>query len=283
MKKILIVALLFLNIACSNQDNKQQNQKIVAKVGNRNLTKQDLIGLVALGSSKKDSASIVQRYIENWVNKQIMLQKAEKEIKLNQNEIDKKLTDYKNDLILYEFEKNYIQKNLDTTVKQEQIKNYYEENPANFELKQNIVKGVWAKVRKDNKEANNAIKELLIKAQYDPQKIKSELPKNSAQYKIFDENWIDIESIIKDTPFHAITNRINFIQTNRFSENTDEEYTHFLLINAYKVTNQLSPIEFVKPRIINMLLNQRKIQLLKNMEKNIYEEAKKNKLFQIYK
>jgi hypothetical protein len=274
-----LLAILGLLTSCGTDNNSSKIQeKILAKVGKKQLSNKDLIGFVPLGTSKIDSAEMVRRYVDTWVRKQLLLNKAEKEVKINEAEIERKLQDYKYDLIAYQFEKNYIQKNLDTSIKNEEIKKYYQENAPNFELKQNIIKGIWLKIQKDNPE-----KEKVKKMLNQPTLEINSLKKIAIDLQVSLEEWIEFESFVKNTPFQSIANKTNFIQSNRFAESTEQDYTYYMVIQEYKITNQPSPLEFVKKRIESMILNQRKVQLLKNLEKNIFEEAKKNKQFEIFK
>lgn len=273
--------LLFFSIflyACGNDNKSSNSNKILAKVANKQLKYNDLIGFVPSGTSKNDSALMMQRYIESWVRKQLLLEKANKEVKIDEAEIERKLQDYKYDLIVYQYEKNYIQKNLDTIIKPEEIQKYYQENTVNFELKQNIIKGIWVKTIKENTEKEQ-LKALLSEQKLDLEKI----AKASSESQILNEKWIDFDTFVKNTPFQSIVNKTNFIQNNRLATATEGEYTYYLLISDFKITNQPSPLEFVKNRIISMIINQRKAQLLKNLEKNTYEQAKKNKEFEIFK
>ncbi|TAG02142.1 MAG: peptidyl-prolyl cis-trans isomerase [Cytophagia bacterium] len=273
--------LLFFSIflyACGNDHKSSNNNKILAKVANKQLKYNDLIGFVPSGTSKNDSALMMQRYIESWVRKQLLLEKANKEVKIDEAEIERKLQDYKYDLIVYQYEKNYIQKNLDTIIKPEEIQKYYQENTVNFELKQNIIKGIWVKTIKENTEKEQ-LKALLSEQKLDLEKI----AKASSESQILNEKWIDFDTFVKNTPFQSIVNKTNFIQNNRLATSTEGEYTYYLLISDFKITNQPSPLEFVKNRIVSMIINQRKAQLLKNLEKNTYEQAKKNKEFEIFK
>ncbi|TAE75093.1 MAG: hypothetical protein EAZ85_03360 [Bacteroidetes bacterium] len=272
----LIFSCLFL-FSCGNNKPTSSN-KVLAKVYNKELKINDLIGFVPLGTSKNDSAVMIQKYIETWVRKQLLLAKANKDVKIDEGEIERKLQDYKFDLIAYQYEKNYIQKNLDTLVKPAEIQKYYEENPANFELKQNIVKGIWVKTRKDNTDKDK-LKAMLSEPKLDIEAI----AKASTENQILIDKWIDFDIFVKNTPFQSITNKINFIQSNRLAESNEGEFVYYLYIIDFKITNQTSPLEFVKKRIISMIINQKKAQLLRNLEKNIYEEAKKNKDFEIFK
>ncbi len=278
IKNFIFVFITIFIFSCGKSN--PQQEKTLARVGDKKLYAKDLIGLVGIGTNKKDSIEIINRYMQTWIRKQLLLQQAQKDTKINENEIERKLLDYRYDLLAYEFEKDYVKKNLDTNVKQTEIDDYYKNNPANFELKQNIIKAFLIKTTK-NEEKKDEIRTTI--SQGDNQKIKELCAKSSFQAILNDSTWVEFEQMIKNTPFQQIANKTDFLRANRFSESSDDVSTYYLLIKDYKISNQPSPLEFVRNRIKQMIVNQRKVQLLQKMEKQMYEDAKKNKTFEIFK
>jgi hypothetical protein len=47
--------------------------------------------------------------------------------------------------------------------------------------------------------------------------------------------------------------------------------------------NDLAPQEYVKPTIKQIVINKRKLELIKQLEKDITKDAIKNKQFEVYK
>ena len=48
-------------------------------------------------------------------------------------------------------------------------------------------------------------------------------------------------------------------------------------------TNDIAPLSHIKPTIQQIVLNRRKLKLIKNLEKDITKDAIKNNNFEIYK
>jgi peptidyl-prolyl cis-trans isomerase SurA len=57
---------------------------------------------------------------------------------------------------------------------------------------------------------------------------------------------------------------------------------YFLKIDAYKISDNVSPLEFVKHDIKNIILNKRKVELAKKLEDDVYENAAKRKDFEVF-
>jgi hypothetical protein len=52
-------------------------------------------------------------------------------------------------------------------------------------------------------------------------------------------------------------------------------------VKEVKYKNSVSPLEFEKENIRNILLNQRKLELIQKLEKDIFEEAVSKNQFEI--
>ena len=53
-------------------------------------------------------------------------------------------------------------------------------------------------------------------------------------------------------------------------------------INDVLLRNEIAPLEYVKPTINQIVINKRKLELIKQLEKDITKDAIKNKKFEIY-
>ena len=75
---------------------------------------------------------------------------------------------------------------------------------------------------------------------------------------------------------------ITNIQDGKTFEFTDVTSFYFLKIIEVKSKNTLSPLNFEKNNIKNMLINQRKQQLINSIKKDFFDKAKTNKELEIY-
>ncbi len=283
-KQLCIFFLVFIFTACSQPD-KENTEKgsPIAKVGESMLYKQDLSGIVPPKTPKNDSIQMVEMYIDSWVKTQLMFVEAKSLIEFDEAEIDRKVLEYKYNLLAYELEKKYVNENLNTEISEKEIDDYYQNNQANFELKNNIIKGIFITVPK-NAPRQDTLKQLMLankKADY--KEIKEYCLKFAVSSSLNDSVWVEFEKNVVGTPFAEIPNKIDFLQQNQFVIKSDNEFNYYLKINDYKISNQISPLPFVRERIIGMIINQRKMQLIKKLEQEIYEKAKKNNTFTIFK
>ena len=255
----------------------------LARVGEQYLYDRDVEGIVAEDVSQADSADIIDRYIESWIKKQLIIDEATEQIQLNEAELERKVLDYRYALIAYEFRKYYVNQQLEKKVTEEEIKAYYEEHQDDFELKQNIIKGYFAKIPKEAPRSD-VIRRLFSGLLNDRNKdeIKSYCVSFATQYSLDDSVWLNFDEVIQNTPLINNANRVGLLQNNKFVQSSDETHMYLLRLLDYKIVDQISPLEFVRDDIINIIVNKRKIELTEKLEEQIYEKAERDNAFEIY-
>lgn len=255
----------------------------VARVYDNYLYQEDLEGIVDGSANTEDSADIMGRYVDSWIRKQLLITEAASQIDFDEAELERKILDYRYALMVYEFEKNYVNQRVDPEVSPEEIRAYYNENKDNFELKQNIIKGIFAKVPKEAPRTGRL--KNLFQSDLDEkvrEEIKSYCLSFAASYSLDDSVWYDFEDVIKNTPLVSIPNKVQFLRSNDFIETSDDIYVYFVRVMDYKITDQISPLEFVSDDIVQIIRNKRKVALTQKLKDDIYKEASENNDFEIY-
>jgi hypothetical protein len=283
----ILIALLIsscdLIIRKNSNGNAKNDVKPVARVHDQYLYSTDLEGLMRKGLSKADSANLAERYIQSWIKKQLLVTEASSRSDIDKEALEAKVKNYHYDLMIHELEKSYIEKELNKEVSEEEINQYYKANLDNFELKQNIIKCIYLKIPNDAPKIQRVKKLIKSTNSKEKDELKSYAYRFSPSYSLQDSVWINFEEIIAHTPFTGIPNKVQFLKGNDYSEMKDEDYTYFLQIYDYKISDQTSPLEFVKDQIINIIINKRKIALAGQLEEQIYSKAVNDKDFEIFK
>lgn len=255
----------------------------VARVNNAYLYKNELSGIVLAGTPKEDSISRVEAYVDNWVRKQLLLQEAMRKININEAEVERKILEYRYSLIAYEYQTYYVKQNLDTAITEQEILQYYQDNLDNFVLKQNIVRATFIKVLK-NAPRTDRIKGLVLSdREKDKADLKSYCLSFAAAYHIGDSSWIPFDELVRNSPLAEIPNKVQFLKSNQYYETNDDNYLYFLSIGEYRILDEVSPIEFVRSDIRNIIQNKRKVELARKLENEVYDNAVKQKTFEIYR
>jgi hypothetical protein len=267
----------------SEEEGEEEIQVPVAKVGNSTLYQKDLYGIVGNDISPKDSANLVNRYVNSWIKKQLLISEAAEKINFDQASIERKVLDYRYALMVHEYKKYYVDNNLDTLVSQQEIEKYYKENKDNFELKQNIIRGYFITVTKDAPKINQLKKLINSDKAEDFKELKSYCFRFAETYFLEDSVWINFDEAIRNTPFVSVTNKVDFLKSNSFVEDSNDKNLYFLRIKEYKISDQISPLEFVRNDIKQIILNKRKVALANQLEEEVFEKAKSSNKYEIYK
>ena len=234
-------------------------------------------------TTKQDSIERAETYIYSWVRKQLLIQEAGRKIDINEAEVERKILDYRFSLIAYEYQSYYIKQNLDTAIGAGEIEKYYTDNIDNFVLKQNIVQAMFVKVPQTAPRTNR-IKELILsQKEKDQNELKSYCLSFSTAYHLSDSAWIVFDELVKNSPLAEIPNKIQFLKANRYYETSDDSYLYFLKVAKYRISDNISPLEFVRDDIRNIILNKRKVMLAKRLEDEVYNKAVSEKEFEIFK
>jgi hypothetical protein len=256
--------------------------KPVAKVANKILTVEELSRNVPDYLDATDSALWADDYIKKWVQRELLLLKAEENLKGNEKNVSEELEEYRNSLIVFRYKNELIRQKLDTIVKNTDIQKYYNEHRESFILNRNIVKAIFIKIPRQVSSPED-LKQLC--SSNDPEKLAklNEYCISYAKaYDRFNDQWIAADQVMKYTPV-AIPDQQHFWEKNRFIETTDIEFYYLVCIRDFRLEGQSSPIEFVQSDIQNIILSKQKLDFLKQIEKDIYKEGLDNNKVKLFK
>ncbi len=281
-KKLILFAvfgLILLN-ACTYPLFKKE-ETVLARVGDEYLYEEELKDLIPEGTSPKDSIILVRNLVNNWVKTTLMVHQAEKNLTGRQLNFDQQLRDYKNSLITFKYESEWIKQNLDTVVSEEEIETYYKDHLSNFELKENIVKVLYVVLDKDaEQDLNiNAVFNLPDSLMLDSLEVLCEQYANL--YYLDTSNWVRFSKLQKRIPVETYNQEL-FLKENKFVRLSKEEEVYLVKFFDYKIKDDISPLELEYDDIRNIIINKRKMELIKKMRNDIYQNALTNKEFEIY-
>jgi hypothetical protein len=283
---ILLAGLVLMTgcdlIRMKDEGVKEAGVSPVVRVHDQYLYPNDLEGISPEGLSKEDSVARVEGYINSWIRKQLLIHEAAEKIQFNEADLERKILDYRYSLMGYEYQSYYVNENLDSEISQEEIAAYYEENKDNFLLKQNIIRCKYVKLSKNAPKPERVSRWIRSNKPEDQEELNSYCLSFASAYHLNDSAWIEFDEVIKNSPLAEIPNKVQFLRNNRFSETSDNEFLYYLRIEEYKISDNISPLEFVEDEIRNIILNKRKVQLAERLEDEVYEQAERQNDFEIY-
>lgn len=285
---ILVLFNIFLSVqSCDLIRMKKESsegdvRKPVARVNSVYLYRDELSGIVTDNTSSEDSSARVAAYVNSWIRKQLLISEATKKININEAEVERKILDYRYSLIGYEFQNYYIKQNLNDSISDNEVAVYYKDHLDNFILKQNIVRGTFIKVPSGAPRTNRIKSLIYSEKEKDIEELKSYCISFSAAYHLSDSSWIAFDKLVVNSPLAEIPNKIQFLKSYNYYETSDNDFLYFLKIENYKISDNVSPVEFVEEDIKNIILNKRKVELARKLEGEVYENAAKRKEFEVF-
>lgn len=283
MNKIVLIIIALIVCSCNLINSKFEGEK-VAQTKGAILYKTDLERIIPKGVSSADSAKIANEYINSWAVKQLLLQKANENLPTEDKDIEALLNDYKTQLLIYRFEKRYVEERLDTLVQEEEMEQFYNKYPDNFIGEYGVIKGRIIKVY--NSSPNLQIFRKLTKSKDAEDFMEvEEIAKSSAlKYNDFNENWVGLDVVASEVgvPYDELVEKLEK-KNDQSLEFKDSLYTHWLQVVEYVKEGEVTPFEFNRNKIKEIIISKRKQTLLNNLHSDILKEAISNKNFNILK
>ncbi len=278
---ILYLTLLLLTAGC-DVFKQTEDREVVAKVKTHQLYLDDLLSAIPENMTEADSLNFVSGYIESWATQMLLLNKAELNLPQEEKDVADQLEEYRRSLIIYKYQRQLVRQLLDTVVTENQISEYYNNNKDNFELQNNIARGILVKLDKESKDVEKVRKWIRSKKEEDREQLEEFCIQHAKAYHLNDLVWVPFEELASKIPKTSYLN-LNYFSTYNYAHVQDSTAHYLLDVKEIKYKNSVSPIEFEKQNIRNILLNQRKLELIKKLEKDILERAVAKNEFQILK
>ena len=261
---------------------KQDNLRIpIARVNNSYLYQKDIKNLIFENTSKEDSTLIVANFINRWATKQLLIDQSIVNLpQEKQDAYNDLVNQYKIDLYIEAYKSSIVAKQLDSIIALKELEDFYNKNKENFKLNDDLLK-----IRYIHIDANfSNTKELVEKFKRFDSIDKQALTDLSIKFKAYNLNdtiWIKNDVLIGALPVLKFNNSQVLKKTN-FTQLQDSLGVYLVKIEAVLKTNDIAPLSYVKPTIEEIVLNKRKQEFLKKIEKDITKDAIKNKNFELF-
>lgn len=278
--QLYFVLLLFGSslVSCSFFSS-AEDEFVVARVGESYLYESDLSGL-SFEDNNRDSSVIIRTFIDNWVKEQLLLRKALQNLNETQTDFEEQLENYKNSLIIFAYENQLIKQKLDTNVSRDEILDYYDENKANFELKNKVLEARFIKIINSAPSKDSMEYWLFSRKAEFKESLKDYCTQFANQCQIDTSVWFPINDLFRILP-PSISKEDVLLSLNK---NVIADSTETLLVDIYDMKNagETSPIYLVKDQIKSIIRNKRKLQLLAKVKEEIYEDATLKKEYEVF-
>jgi len=266
----LISALLLSS--CFRGPDKSRN--VLASVDKVYLYEDEIQGMLPSGLNEKDSIEFLKRYVETWIEQQLIIQDANKMLSAREKDFNYKIREYRNALLTFEWEKKILREQMDTLVSNEQLIQYYESNLQEFVLQADIVRVLYIKLNANSTFRNEAITLINVES-FQKEKAEQFCRKYAVNYFLDVKAWLFVDDLLKEIPLHH-QQRQEMLTGNAFFEMKDEEYIYLLQVVDAKNKGSVSPFALESNTIKEIILQKRKIEILDNYILQLKNKAEQN-------
>lgn len=281
MRYYKLIVLLLAIVSCQNFRN-QVKEEAVARVNKTYLYKSDIEKLVPKNTSKGDSANIVNNYINTWATRQLFIDKAK--LNLTEEELEEfedLVESYQSTLYINAYKNAVINKSINMEITEEDLQAYYDQNLKNFNLNEELVKLRYLHLPPDYKNIVATQQQLNRFNEEDVEELK-EKKVEFLTYSLNDSVWIKLDQVLNKIPILKKQDKTKLLKERNFIELRDSTGVYLVIIKNVLRRKEIAPIEYIKPTIRQIMLNKRKLELIKKIEKEITKDAVENKQFEVY-
>nr|WP_321405360.1 hypothetical protein [uncultured Carboxylicivirga sp.] len=277
---LLLTISLSAMYGCSSAPDDPGARPLVA-VGDHQLTYRMLGSAVPNHLSVEDSVVFVQDYINRWIRSELLLQKAELNLSPKEKDVERLLEEYRRSLLIHQYQQKLLAQKFSPFITGNEINKCYTDMEDNFRLEDVIIKGTFVIVPKTAPNINTLEKLYRSEDQEDLVKLETYCFQNARKYEIFLDHWLPMEEINRALP-EPISRTDQFVKYNKIYNTSDSLNQYFLSIKDYKLPSDLAPIEYVEEKIKSILINKKRMEFLKQLETDLYEEGLNNKSIKFY-
>lgn len=267
--KILTIAICVLFVGCREFTNPFAGDKVLARVGSRELLFVDVKSIFTPDLTPQDSVKLLENYVDMWVKKQIKSMAAEQIFSDSEDDIERMVEDYRNSLLGYKLDQYYVDRQLDTMFTNKEIEQYYDSHKEDFVLDRAIVKGRIIKLPESYRQKIKLRDLMNSRAAEQQQDVINICQKNGFELTEFN-SWTDFSEFLSHVPTSKSRNNDKMLAQREVQEFADNENKYFAIISQSREAGEQMPIERVRDVIRRIIFNQRKMEIIRHYEDSIY-------------
>lgn len=277
-----IALLLILLQSCDYFTfRKEVTPQTVARVNDVYLYKEDLTAIFTKDISKQDSITLVNNYINNWIKQQLLLSKAQLNLENKKDEFEDLVKQYREDLFINSYKEAVVKQYLDTIITDDDVDQFYLNNNEIFRLNEELLKLKYIKIGKDDSNKNELTRLFKSANNKDLEKLKKKALLTKSHH-LNDSIWIKYSDLLNEIPVLKSEDKQQLLKKDNFFQKEDSLSLYLVTVKKVLQSNEIAPKSYITPSIKQMILHQRKLLLLRNIEETLIKDATKKQQFEIY-
>lgn len=271
--------VLCLLAACSGSYDHKGKTPLV-ELNGQFLYKEDLQAVLPAGLSKDDSVLFAEHYIKNWLEDNLLYDKAESNIPDN-SDLDKLVANYRKALIVHTYQKGLVDQKLSKEISEAGIRDYYDHNPALFTADVPLIRGLFIKIPVNSPHLGNVRNWYRKDSPEAIDKLEKYSLSNAVGYDYFYDKWVPAVEIIDKMPL-KVQEPEHYLEKNRNIELKDSAYYYFLHISDYLEAGRQEPFEYARDKARDLVINLKQTEFMKTVKGDLYKDATEKKKIKYY-
>jgi len=256
----------------------QPTDVAIAEVNGQVLSLSELKSMYPDQLNSRDSVLIANALADRWIRKEVFLSEAERSM-VDLEQLNALVRDYRESLIIHNYETQLLQNFSDTVVTDEEIQTFFNENPDQFKLKKTIVRYNLAVFPRSALEAEYDKFKKLWDEMEEVENLHIDLIRYLDLYAeafVLDTIWHELHELQVNLPDQLPKNLLK--KSNRL-ELEDENHFYFLKIMDIAEETDEAPLTYIRNFAQKAILQKRKLEWLEKVKEDLYQEAlRQNKI-----
>lgn len=278
---LFFLVLISCNYIPNVKEENSENEKVVARVYSNFLYEKDLQEIIPSDLSEIDSVQLVKTIINSWARQQLLLHHAEINLNDKSKEFNKLVVDYHSALYINAYKELLVLDKLNLDVTDSEVKKYYTINHNNFKLNEELLQLRFIHTDSGRNDKKELIKLFRSKSKKDIDSMQL----RALEFRSFNFNdsiWVKYTEVLQKIDGLNKLNKNRILKKSSFIQKEDSLGLYLVLVKNVLRRNEMAPLSYVSPTIKQIILQKRKLELLRGIEVDLLNDAIKNQYFEEY-
>ena len=200
-----------------------------------------------------------------------MYNQAERNV-IDRNHIERLVADYRRSLIVNMYQEQLLHESLSKNVTNPELEAFYNENIQRFNLKENIIKGLYLKVPVNSPLLANFQKWYKQGSMESIENIEKNNLQNVVNYDYFYNKWSSFDEVMEKIPI-VVDNQQQYLKNNKNIEVRDSAFVYLLNIKEYKLAGTTAPFDYIEHIVKEVFLEKKRADYMQQIQKDLYDKA----------
>ena len=268
----LLIISWFWALGSCNSTSPNSDSIIVVEAFGKSLSLDSISARIPDNINYDDSTMLADRIVNSWIREQVLLAQAEESLIEENEKLESQIQTYRNALLISEYENRFVNSRLNRTVTEFEIDEFHKTHPDLFKLSEHVVRAIFFHIPEEELELDSA-KFWLNKADsLTMPKLEKWCIEHNATYAIETEDWWYLSDLLNQVPMQ-IYRLEDQLKRRKVTEFSSEGRTYMIKFLDHQLKDLPSPLAIAKERIEEIIIQERRSELLVNLRDDLVKEA----------